>query len=302
MHSLMEFVAYTDESNVTAARYRSICAVTLPLDQLPSVTEHLMAILQDSQVSEFKWEKVRTAKYRFCALKLIDHAIDRCRRFRWRLDVIVWDTQDARHAVSNRDDRKNFERMFFHLLKNAMCRRELNAEWELLPDEKLDVDWVTVRDCLQSAGRWKAYFEHPLLNEAFSEQFFRLARLRTVRSCDEPACQVADLFAGLAAFSRTMAHQYREWRTATAPQQDLLSQSVSPTTSNSERERFAVLDHFAERCRAMTLGVSLRTKGYLLTPNPENPINFWHYQPQHALDRAPTRDDRDAGRARTSGS
>src|SRR6266516_2834685 len=215
----MRYVAYSDESNITAVRYRSICAFSFPLEEVHFVTSGLQEILQDSGVTEFKWEKLRSAKYRFCALKFIDHVVSCCRQSRWRIDVVVWDTHDTRHAIRNRDDRKNFERMFFHLLRNAMCRRELNSTWELLPDEKLDVDWDTVGDCLQSVGKWKKYFEHPLLNEAFSEQFFRLERLQTVQSHREPACQLADLFAGLAAFSRTMAPQYAKWQMDTSDQQ-----------------------------------------------------------------------------------
>ena len=288
----MRYVAYTDESNITAVRYRSICAFSFPLEKLQSVTSALQGILQNSDVTEFKWKRLGSAKYRFCALKFIDHAVNCCRQSGWRIDVVVWDTHDIRHDVRNRDDRKNFERMFFNLLKNAMCRRELNATWQLLPDEKLDVDWDTLEDCLQSVGKWRKYFEHPLLNETFSEQFFRLERLQTVHSDSEPACQLADLFAGLAAFSRSMAPHYARWRRDASDQQSLFpSTSGNPSFSNSERERFVVLDHFAERCRSMTLGVSLRTRGYLMTHNPENPINFWHYEPQHQLDRAPTRNE-----------
>lgn len=288
----LQYVAYSDESNITAVRYRSICAVSFPLHELQCVTSELKGILQDSGITEFKWKKVSSAKYRFCALKFIDHTIQSCRQSRWRVDVVVWDTHDTRHTVRGRDDRRNFERMFFHLLRNTMCRRELSATWQVLPDEKLDVDWATVGDCLQSVGKWKRYFEHPLLNETFSEQFFRLERLETVHSHTEPACQLADLFAGLGAFSRTMAPHYHRWRMAASDQESLFtSQSEGPSFSNSERERFVVLDHFAERCRSMSLGVSLRTRGYLVTPNAQNPINFWHYEPQHGLDRAPTRSE-----------
>src|ERR1051326_9614978 len=124
----MKYIAYTDESNITAARYRSICAFSFPGDQLENVTNDLERILRESEVAEFKWEKVRNAKYRFCALKFIEHTIACCRQSRWRLDTVVWDTQDTRHAVLNRDDRKNFERMFFHLLNSAMCRREIRSE------------------------------------------------------------------------------------------------------------------------------------------------------------------------------
>jgi hypothetical protein len=290
-HSFPTYVAFSDESNITNARYRSICAVSFPADQLASATGALAGILSEANVAEFKWKKLSSAKYRFCALDLLKCAFDKCQRARWRFDVIVWDTHDARHTVINRDDAKNFERMFFHLLRNTMSRREPNATWHVFPDEKLDVDWTTVGDCLHSVGKWRRDFEHPLLKEEFSEQFFRLERLQTIHSHQEPACQLADLFAGLGAFSRTMARQYGEWGSATTPQGNLFSVAPSPATTNSERERFEVLHYFGETCRSLMLGVSLRTNGYLTTFDPKYPLNFWHYVPQHDSDKAPTRDD-----------
>jgi len=285
----MAYVAFSDESN-NDGRYRSICAFSFPADQLHPATSVLGEIVAKSGLSEFKWAKLKSAKYRFCALQLLDSAIDNCRRGRWRLDVIVWDTQDARHTVKNRDDRKNFERMFFHLLKNAMCRRELDAMWQLFPDERLDIDWPTVQDCLQNVGKWKKHFEHPLLKEEFSEHFYRLEGLEPIHSHLEPACQLADLFAGLGAFSRTKAREYGEWRCAKDPQQNFFATTQEPTISHRERERFTVLDHFIKTCRSLTLGVSIKTRGYLMTWDPDNPINFWHYEPQHASDQAPTKD------------
>jgi hypothetical protein len=48
-----------------------------------------------------------------------------------------------------------------------------------------------------------------------------------------------------------------------------------------------VLKKFDETCKERKLGVSLKTKKGLWTPDPQRPINFWLYEPQHPEDKAP---------------
>lgn len=66
-------------------------------------------------------------------------------------------------------------------------------------------------------------------------------------------------------------------------------EDVSEDPSKSDLVRFYLLNHFDEECKKRKLGVSIKEKGYLHTFNPENPINFWNYEPQHGMDKAPTR-------------
>jgi len=49
------------------------------------------------------------------------------------------------------------------------------------------------------------------------------------------------------------------------------------------------LAEFNAACKSKKLGVSLKTHRGLRTLNPESPINFWWYEPQHDADRAPTK-------------
>jgi hypothetical protein len=54
-------------------------------------------------------------------------------------------------------------------------------------------------------------------------------------------------------------------------------------------ERFQVLYEFDGGCKNRKMGVSLKTFGGLKTLDPRRPINFWWYEPQHEMDKAPTR-------------
>jgi hypothetical protein len=52
-------VAYSDESHHNVGRFRSLGVISLRAD--------LAAILRESDAHEFKWQKLKNAKYRFAA-------------------------------------------------------------------------------------------------------------------------------------------------------------------------------------------------------------------------------------------
>jgi hypothetical protein len=117
---------------------------------------------------------------------------------------------------------------------------------------------------------------------------FRIVEITAANSTRSPLVQVADLFGGLAVFSREKFDEYDLWLKETSAQAWLFERGDSaPDPSRSSRERFQVLAKFDGLCKKRKLGVSLKTKRGLWTPNPENPVNFWPYEPQHAEDKAP---------------
>lgn len=284
----MNFVAYSDESYLTAERYRSIATFSFPAEKHKRVRSELTGILKDSNVSEFKWHKLNNAKYRFCALKFIESVMVLIQKHDARVDVLIWDTHDSRHQIPQRDDTANFERMFFHLHSQALKRPPRNATWEIYPDRRLDIDWDTIARCLQAIGRKEEYTEMPLLGEFFADKYYHIEIFHEVESEEHSCCQVADLFAGLAVFSKTHYEKYKKWTNKGIPNLGLFQEIDLPTT-NRDANRFEVLKQLNECCKKRKLGVSLDTFKCLCTPNPRYPINFWHYKPQHDQDKAPTK-------------
>src|SRR5207302_10095741 len=116
-------------------------------------------ILVKSGVAEFKWHELKSAKRRFCAIGLLDSVLNDLLPLDGRVDVVVWDTHDSRHDVRNRDDDRNFERMYFQLHKKLMLRRAPESVWHLRPDERLGIDWNTLQECLLKVGAWRKYYE-----------------------------------------------------------------------------------------------------------------------------------------------
>lgn len=283
----MDYIAYSDESN-TGERFTSIASFSLRKDALSSVNAVLKQILTESNVYEFKWQKLKDAKYRHCALKFINAVWKFLGSAEARVDVLVWDNQDSRHAIAGRDDSANFGRMFFHLHAVSIKRRPKNSNWELLPDERVDIDWVAAKQCLAAVGRQRQLIEAPLIGDFFADPHYTVNNFKQVKSHEEPCIQVADLFAGLAVFSRIHYDAFEQWSDLLEPDLGLWEKpSVCP--SNREENRFHVLKDFNAGCKFRHLGVSLRKDRCLHTPNPSNPINFWHYKPQHGKDLAPVR-------------
>lgn len=67
----MDYTVFSDESYITSERYRSIAAASFLTSFLFSLNSELSDILDSSDVSCFNWQKLRSAKYRWCAEKLI---------------------------------------------------------------------------------------------------------------------------------------------------------------------------------------------------------------------------------------
>lgn len=285
----MEYSVFSDESYISAERFRSIGAFSFPKSFEDRINDRLRGILSDSNVMEFKWKKLGSAKYRFCAEKLINYLLENIFTKKFRVDVIVWDTHDSRHKIIGRDDTANFERMFFHLMKNLMTRREKEASWYIYPDERFDIDWITIQECLDNVGKWREYFGSQLFGDAFSEQFFRIRDFKQVDSKNRPCSHISDLFAGIAVFSKKSYDKYRKWCEKEDRQMCLFGTEEEVTFSKKEKERFYILEKFTNKCKSMRLGVSINTKRCLYTPDPNRPINFWHYTPQHFYDKAPTK-------------
>lgn len=285
-----DFAAFSDESRHTDAQYRGIACISLPAAHVATVQADLSGILRESEVHEFKWHDLESARMRFCALKLIDYLLDIMIPNDARVDVLIWDVHDRRHDVIGRDDIKNFERMFFHLHRNVMTRREAGAGWDLRPDERVDVDWRTIESCLGSVGRWRKY-PGSFFDASQSDQLFHVRSVRRVASHQCPLCQLADLFAGMGPYSRERAETMKELKRENSGQLTLVDGDDRPDASRRDTERFRVLSYLHDRCCERKLGVSFETEGYLRTRDPRNPMNFWHYEPQSDKDKAPTRDD-----------
>lgn len=297
MSSTITHIGFADESYWNKGRFRSLGMVTLPLNCLEVMESEVRRLLSESQVGEFKWKKLDGAKERFAAEKLCTFAVEKACACQLRVDVLVWDIEDSRHKIAGRDDIANLERMYYHLFRNVLRARWPNdAVWRLCPDEHTALNWETVRDCLEHKST-SVDVDRSLFTDGWFRirlrREFGIEEIQPVSSGAHPFLQLADLFAGLAAFSHDKFDDYQKWLHSKSSQVSLFDEGdASDDPSRSSRERFRVLKKFDGLCKQRKLGVSLKTKRGLWTPQPKNPINFWMYEAQHPEDKAPQKGNR----------
>lgn len=286
-------IAFADETNYSNGRYPGIGVVTLAISDFDAIQSSLADLLRESNVSEFGWKNLKSARYKFAALKMITFAVEQCREGRMRIDVLTWDTQDRRHAVLLPDKIANLQIMYYHLCRNVLRMRwPATSVWKLHPDEHTAMNWAEVESRLDYAS-WQIESTRNLFRATsfgvVLRQDFNVTEVTEKSSYAEPLIQLADLFVGLAAFSRSSYDRYEVWKEEQAIQRSLFSAASPINLSTSDRERFPVLHLLDSICKRYRLGVSLATNRMLYTPDPANPINFWPYTPQHHNDRAPSR-------------
>lgn len=288
-------VAYADESYYSKERFRSISVLTFEKKNKSSISNAFRVLIEDSNVKEFKWSKLRQARERFAATKIIDKAFELAANRQLRIDTLIWDTHDTRHSILGRDDIANLQRMYYHLFKNVMERRwgKLSS-WELYPDENTALNWISVHDYLNIAGLTMEVDHQMLENKPFKIRLtrdFQINKIEEVSSIKEPLSQVTDLFAGIGAYSHSAYHKYSHWLEIENGQLmldfGLLNEANKIT--NSEKDRFRIIKHLDEQGKKNRLGISLNTGKGLKTFDPKSPINFWVYTPQHSNDKAPKR-------------
>lgn len=284
------YYSFSDESNISASRYVSISAITVSLGLVEKINKALDSLLNESNVSEFKWKKLASAKYRFAALKIIDYVTEQAIKEHVRVDTLIWDTEDERHNIIGRDDIQNFERMFFHLHNSLMRKQGPSSRWHIRPDERTDLDWDKITECLHSKSLWKEHYNYPLLEEFYSSYCYQIDTFKQMNSASCRLNQVADLFAGMGAYSRQEKSLIKSHLQSVSGQKKIFPSSpVKNKFSNADEERLKIILYLNKKCKQKKLGVSLKSLGYLSTFDPSNPINFWHYEPQHGNDRAPVK-------------
>lgn len=276
-------IAYADEAYWNQGRYRSVAAISLPKSAEAALTAQARRLLADSSLREFAWKKLRDARYGFGAKKLIDLTVGSLAIM--RVNVLVWDVEDTRHARQGRDDLANLERMYYWLFKTMGEAHP--SVWTLRPDEHSAINWTEAHEVLVNSSR-----RHNRRHDSFEELSRKLEIQRlSPASSDHPLVQVADLFAGLTSYSRGAYDRYDAWLNRN--QLELVPRE-GISLSKSDLVRCDVLSHFDQLSKKNRLQVSLASERGLRTKSPRSPINVWWWTPQHGKDAAPLRAQRKA--------
>ncbi len=282
------FAVYSDESGCFTERYQAIGIVSGQKIVLSQLSSKLMKILIDKNITELKFSNVRTHSPKIKAAKeFIKLGIEFAGLKKIRVDVLVYDTQDSRHSVRGRDDVANLERMYYKVLRH-ISERWGQIDWEFYPDEQSAINWQEITTFL---NRTKMPRHKPNILSLFEQEKLKInfKKVEQLKSHKEPLIQFADIFAGIASFSRENGEECLDWIKS---QQDKNQLPLFPEETKKVEEPSQVKRNRFEliwELKKYRLRISLKSRGYLWTREPSNPINFWNYEPQHEKDKAPTR-------------
>ncbi len=279
------FSAYSDESGIFDQRYQAIGVVSGPDYELALLRKALKNILDDENVNELKFVNIRKptgktmkATQRFLTCAIREFAI----QTRLRIDVITWGDENSLEVIQNNDRIAKLEDMYHRVLTH-IGRQWRQISWNFYPDENSQIHWNQIVSFLNRTSlvrftpRLLQLFENNDPNQAF-----KFSNVEELSSSFEPLIQLADLFAGMARFSREEGEQCVQWlnswgNKAQLRLPELLANGYSESdATKTNRARFELIGKFDKLCKRYKMRVSLRTNKYLLTFNPAYPVNFWN--------------------------
>lgn len=285
---------FLDESRYNDGRYRSVAAVSVRAEVVAEVREKLRLAIALSKKIEFKYVNLTSADARISALTIVDALLPFIQAGSVRVDVLVWDTMDKRHIVAgaNKHAAENLNAMVRFLVVNIMAKRWVrDREWSFQSDKQSQVVYSRTGDTIEqlvAAKRGSAPGDEPVLNVLPDED-----------SKNEPLIQVADLFAGLAAYVRENSKALHG--IVGLPDlalREMCKEKRKPLDSQSNQQRFAVVRGFLEKAATAKFGVILDpTEGF--KSGIKSPLNFWNYKPQGSHDKAPGTNSRVSDEIRT---
>jgi hypothetical protein len=294
--SYISHVAFSDESHHNIGRFRGVSMISLKSEHRELINNKLQSLLNSEGVTEFKWTRTRGIKERNVGIQFLNESVSYALKGMLRIDVLVWDIEDSRHKIRDRDDVANLQRMYYHIFKNVLSKRWPDkSSWILYPDQNTAIDWDTIEDILDIKSSNIEAYSNLFTKGRFKFRLKEEFNIREIVPCGseyEPLIQLGDLYAGMAIYSRDSYNMYRHLAQTlftTVKQLSLfdveIDNSIKP--SRADKERCRLIFEFNKLCKSKKLGVSLDTYRGLRTRDPSNPINFWWYEPQHELDKAP---------------
>jgi len=249
------WVIHSDESSYNYGAVRGVGAVSLRVDDAARLGDELTMLMHESGMRELKWEKVRTARGAFAAQKALTWALDHALDGGLWIETLTWAVTSAAASRARRPILTQLQGAYTTLLSNVMARHAQRGEqsqgWRIVPDEQSAIPWTRIQEALPQT-----------------------ATIMPARSEPQPFIQLADVFAGLAVFSRAAYDAYERWLCFRGRGQGARATTTSEGVHGSQAYRFILLDEFYAACVRRLPGISLQTRRGLYTWRAESPIQF----------------------------
>jgi hypothetical protein len=281
--------AFSDESKHNTGRFRSIGMISFPSNQMGNIENEFLKICSEYNITNFKhfkWKQLKNDRKRNATKSILKFIIDKAFLRKLRIDILIWDIEDSRHKIVGRDDSENLARMYYHLYKDVFLKRwQKNSFWKIYPDSNTAIDWEIHREIIMNKSL-KARKMEPIngLSEIILENTVTL-KIEPSNPQEHPLIQVADLFAGMGAYSWEEYNKFEEWSLQKVGQSRLINNNIS--LSNADNHKCTIMNSCKSQCKKYRLRTSLNSTRGFKTHVQSDPINFWLWNPQSDLDKAP---------------
>lgn len=282
---------FGDESGYDGSnRFGCLAKVSGPYDTMRTLNTRLQKILDEHNISEIKFHKVKGFKYATVAKKFLDVGLEEIAKDKIKANVIVWDKQDSRHDVKNRCDIENLKRMYYHNLKNLKLHWSINTTWGFYPDEFSAIKWESIIKYIENTRFDKERkINKNLFGEIHNFNFPQYKGHKELDSKKYPLLQLADLFAGVIRTSRDKSKEFKYHLEQLKNQYNLFPTSNEVKIPNNLKPKLKVLESFKKTSGDYKLGVNFSQEEYFKTFNMSKGIFIHHYKPQSIYDKAPTK-------------
>ena len=158
-----EYLCFVDESySDDNQRFKSITVVSfLKNFETRFKTKFSEKKITEKYSNEFKWSLPRSREYQEFATDLIDLVFECLGEI--RIDSLMWDVEDSRHDIPDRDDNANFGRMYYALLINVLYRRGKGLNYTIFADNNNLLQKDILQQCLCHKGE-KLFYDPTLFD------------------------------------------------------------------------------------------------------------------------------------------
>lgn len=270
-------VGFADEAYWNRGEFRAVACVSTRLDNRDyhEVERRLCASRCEAGaiVSEIKWSDTRTRDRQRDAAAALEAALRLAAHRTLHIDVLIWDGQGREYLdrlLDTPDNRETMHlQMMYRFLFSQVIAGWLSADptvvphWTLAPDRQEGVDFPTVQRDL--------YLDPALPGGA-------VVNVVDVKAALNYSLQLADLIAGLAAYSHQGSDDYEVWLHLGKKPELQLTVPQWPT-------RFPLLDQFTQQCQDRELGLTMLSDNPvfpgrgLWSPDPASTQHTMNFQP-----------------------
>ncbi len=285
---------FSDESGyIGNSRFGAIGVVSGSKINAKTLNEKLKSILDKYSKIELKFAKVKGHSSTLNAVKsFVSLGLKFCMQKKIKIHVIIWDKQDQRHNVKNRDDIENMKRMYYHILKRTKSDWYGIDNWDFYPDEFSAIDWKNdVVKYIERTNLDKKYNtnQETLFGVIYKFRFPFIKEQCELDSSKYPILQLTDIFTGIVRLSYELGEKYFKWLSDEKGQNGLFAMPKQCQASKNEICKFGILKHFKDECSKYKLGVNFSQNNYFKTFNNKKGIVLWLYKPQGDYDKAPVK-------------